>query len=676
MEKPAQGSRFVHGVFRNLLDIYGKLRVSLIGRFLAWFIFISFVPVAVVTLVNFGTSREALKNEAITKLDVVSEIAQEAVAAIIDGQMNQVKTMASNDTFLNGVNNPELRQSMNDEINFLMSDVPNFYEIFILDRNGYVVASSSATHIGKNDSEDMYFIAVKDIQSVFLKDVFRAQNTEEYGYTVSAPLINPYTKEFSGVVVGRARLDQINEMLKRAYQAVGKTADVFIVNKDAYLLTPSRFSEGNVVLERKYSGDYINKCLSGVETNGFVRGYRNVNVLGYYKSQILASRLGMKWCLVSEIDQDEVYTPVGEIGQKTIILGAVILPVILLLARVASTSIGKFIKRPIERIANQLRKASEQLAASSQQSSASSQQMASVAQQVAAGAVQQSKQAEEISSSVSEMASSIQQMSATSQEVTDSAQLSTQKAQEVNLSGAQAQKGLERISTAIKTTSSLIDQTAQKAKSIGRIIESITEVAEQTNMLALNAAIEAARAGDAGRGFAVVADEVRNLAEESRKSAAEIGSLVKDVLTSVDETVKKTRESTDIVDESSLVIETTLGSLHDITELAESVSLKIQEMSIAVQQQASAVQQVSMTLESIALVAQQNSSGSQQLSSSTQQQSAINQEIAVAAQQLQDSAAQLQELVGTSRDSMDQLRAELGFLKNRNNGVEENGSSK
>lgn len=63
-----------------------------------------------------------------------------------------------------------------------------------------------------------------------------------------------------------------------------------------------------------------------------------------------------------------------------------------------------------------------------------------------------------------------------------------------------------------------IQQLADLAIEVGKIVDSVQTIAEQTNLLALNAAIEAARAGENGRGFAVVAEEIRKLADDTKQN--------------------------------------------------------------------------------------------------------------------------------------------------------------
>ena len=74
-----------------------------------------------------------------------------------------------------------------------------------------------------------------------------------------------------------------------------------------------------------------------------------------------------------------------------------------------------------------------------------------------------------------------------------------------------------------------MDQLTAVINQMDQVIEGINEISSQTNLLALNASIEAARAGEAGKGFAVVADEIRNLAEQTQKLTATMGSFVSDI---------------------------------------------------------------------------------------------------------------------------------------------------
>lgn len=108
---------------------------------------------------------------------------------------------------------------------------------------------------------------------------------------------------------------------------------------------------------------------------------------------------------------------------------------------------------------------------------------------------------------------------------------------------------ITEIKNSIEKTFESTKELEQKSKQVDEILTIIGGISEQTNLLALNASIEAARAGQYGKGFVVVADEIRKLAEGTKESLSQVGTIVgelKDKINVVEEEMKFNNEKSQV----------------------------------------------------------------------------------------------------------------------------------
>jgi methyl-accepting chemotaxis protein len=151
----------------------------------------------------------------------------------------------------------------------------------------------------------------------------------------------------------------------------------------------------------------------------------------------------------------------------------------------------------------------------------------------------------------------------------------------------------------------LSEQTSQ----IGNITNLVSELASQTNLLALNAAVEAARAGEHGKGFAVVAAEIRKLADQSKKSAERINTLVLDIQNATNATVMATEEGTKTVEQGTYQTHRTAEVFEGLAASITSVFESSQQTLLNVKQQVAAVRQVVEAMDAINHGSKETTSG-------------------------------------------------------------------
>lgn len=270
---------------------------------------------------------------------------------------------------------------------------------------------------------------------------------------------------------------------------------------------------------------------------------------------------------------------------------------------------------------------SRELTATTEEVANAATELTQTASEVAQSAREQAAETESMAEQLLRFAAVIERAAQSSRTTADgTAQLARHRqAGTKAIAGATAQ--LNDIRRGAEDNSERARTLAERSQQVAAIVDLINDVTEQTNLLALNAAIEAARAGEHGRGFAVVADEVRNLAESTRRAAAEIVVLVADMrrdavasqgaaeeqmrlmehgasrmaeveqaFTSIELTAQNLEAAGSQVDESAMALTEGVGTLERMVEHLKGLSLAVSgRMSVVfatTEQQTAALQEI------------------------------------------------------------------------------------
>src|SRR3989339_671976 len=297
-------------------------------KLLCWFLFLSILPIMVVAILTYRYARETIKNELLNEESFLAEGIKNHIQTILNAGEYSSQFFAS-DEFIrrhleilnHNPNDKHIVRKFNDYMVYKTNLNKDFYETFVLNTAGIIVASSSANSIGRIEFGADYFYYGKD--GPYVKDVYADENTREYSIAFAAPVLKKRSGKFLGVLVIRYNANKLNEITAGKKVDVkedvgtflrrGKTSEAYIVNENHLMITGSRFEE-NAILSQLVNTEPVTTALnSGKEVVGVYKNYMRRNVIG-------ATRYLKKtgWVLLVETDESEAYSPISEFKYRAI----------------------------------------------------------------------------------------------------------------------------------------------------------------------------------------------------------------------------------------------------------------------------------------------------------------------------------------------------------------------
>ena len=139
----------------------------------------------------------------------------------------------------------------------------------------------------------------------------------------AAPILKKSEEKLLGVLVIRFNAEKLNEITAGikintkvdmgTFHRRGMTSEVYIVNKDGFMITESRFENNAILRQLIQSEPVVSVHSHGKEFVGVYKDYRGVNVIGaalYLKK--------MDWVLVVETDESEAYSTIYTFKNRVI----------------------------------------------------------------------------------------------------------------------------------------------------------------------------------------------------------------------------------------------------------------------------------------------------------------------------------------------------------------------
>jgi len=299
----------------------------------------------IVTIVTTAlVSKQLIEAEVHNQLENLAISRASHVETLFVEHQDVVEILATETTIVEAVTRPndtKLVTLLQQRIKSLVQVDEHISRIRVLDKNGELIASTHL-HLGI-DTAGNAEIFEHGKEGVYIQDIHTSKMTNTKVFSLSAPI--RVTGELVGIVIANIEAENRLYPIMTNLTGLGNTGEIYLLNKEGYMITPSRFIE-DTFLKLKVDSPKVREWLELSEKEPTSEPAK-MDIYENYRGELVigAHRMikGMDWYLLAEIEVEEALMPVNRLVQFMLLFFIVLLGVSGILALFTA----KNITRPI-----------------------------------------------------------------------------------------------------------------------------------------------------------------------------------------------------------------------------------------------------------------------------------------------------------------------------------------
>ncbi len=209
----------------------------------------------------------------------------------------------------NGIEYALLEESIS---RLFVTELDKFYDMLFIDSEGDIFFTVKKENDFLGNIHEGRFDGIALYEKIRNTEIKEAEFVDYEYYSVSD---EPASFFISSVLEGdkvlgyfvlQLPINDINSILTDRHN-LGRTGEVYLVNRKQLMITQSRFIDDNTIITKKIDTEAVRSALLEKRGNKIIEDYRDKRVFSSYEQ---FNYEGTEWIIIAEIDEDEVITEI------------------------------------------------------------------------------------------------------------------------------------------------------------------------------------------------------------------------------------------------------------------------------------------------------------------------------------------------------------------------------